>query len=235
MKILAIDTGGYSCSVALTENDTLKYEYAADHGRTHAVTLPGMIDAVLSASGTPFGDIDGFAVSTGPGSFTGLRIGIATIKGLGLAASKPVAAVSSLEALAYQCPGVETLICPLIDARKKEVYAAFYRWCGGRLNTVDPPTVGTPENILPGIRERCFFVGSGALLYKDIIENRLEKTSSIAPPGVNRVRASTVARLGYRQLQDNRGVSAHSVVPLYVRRPDAVKPPDAEKNSAKTL
>ncbi len=229
MKILAIDTGGYSCSVALTENDTLKYECAADHGKTHAVTLPGMIDAVLSASGTPFDDIDGFAVSTGPGSFTGLRIGIATIKGLGFAASKPVATVSSLEALAYQCPGVETLICPLIDARKKEVYAASYRWCGDRLNTVGPPTVGTPERILQGIGERCFFVGSGALLYKDIIENRLGKNAAIAPPGGNRVRASTVARLGYRQLQDNRGVSAHAVVPLYVRRSDA------EKNSAKTV
>ncbi|MFO8111826.1 MAG: tRNA (adenosine(37)-N6)-threonylcarbamoyltransferase complex dimerization subunit type 1 TsaB [Desulfosalsimonadaceae bacterium] len=223
MKILAIDTSGNTCSVALTEKETLFYEYTADPGRTHAVQLAGMIDAVLGASGLSVGDLEGFAVTTGPGSFTGLRIGIATVKGLAFAASKPVAPVSTLEVLAFQCTGVETFICPLIDARKNEVYAATYRWRGDHLDLVGRPQVTSPEQMLQGSREKCFYVGSGALLYRDLIARRLGDQAVIAPPRMGPVRASAVACLGFRQLHHGDGMTPQDVTPFYIRRSDAEK------------
>ncbi len=223
MKILAIDTSASTCSVALTENETPLYEYTADPGRTHAVQLSGMIDAVLGASGFSVGDLVGFAVTTGPGSFTGLRIGIATVKGLAFAAAKPVAPVSTLDVLAFQCVGVETLICPLIDARKNEVYTATYRWVGDHLELVGRPQVTGPEEILQGCGEKCFYVGSGALLYRDLIARRLGDQAVIAPPRMSLVRSSAVACLGFRQLHRGAGVAPHDVTPFYIRRPDAEK------------
>jgi tRNA threonylcarbamoyladenosine biosynthesis protein TsaB len=223
MKILAVDTASNTCSVALADNGMLKVEYSADHGRTHAVELGGMIDDVLRASGTAVSDIEAFAVTTGPGSFTGLRIGISTVKGLSYAVSRPVAPVSTLDALAFQCAGVETLICSLIDARKKEVYAAIYRWRGEQLETVSKPFVADPGQALAEIREKCFFVGTGALLYRELIEAQLGKLARVAPGEMSFVRASTVARLGGMALSENGGVSAHEILPFYIRRSDAEK------------
>lgn len=223
MKILAIDTSASTCSVALTENETLLYEYTADTGRTHAVQLSGMIDAVLGASGVSVGDLDGFAVTTGPGSFTGLRIGIATVKGLAFAAVKPVAPVSTLDVLAFQCAGVETLICPLIDARKNEVYGATYRWLGDQLDLVGRPQVTGAAGILQGGGEKCFYVGSGALLYRDLIAKRLGDQAVIAPPRMSMVRSSAVACIGFRQLNQGAGIAPHDIKPFYIRRPDVEK------------
>jgi len=221
MKILAVDTASHTCSVALTDGDALKYEYTADHGRTHTVELAGMIDVLLGESGTPIADIDAFAVTIGPGSFTGLRIGIATIKGLAFAASKPVAPVSTLDALALQCMGIDTLIRPFMDARKKEVYTAAYRFRGDHLETVADAQVADPASVLQGIEENCFFIGNGALLYKPLIEDVLGGLARIAPPGANVLRASTVARIGYEQLTAGNGIAPHDVVPCYIRRSDA--------------
>lgn len=221
MKILAVDTASHSCSVALTDDDALKYEYTADHGRTHTVELAGMIDVLLGESGTTIADIDAFAVTIGPGSFTGLRIGIATIKGLAFAASKPVAPVSTLDALALQCMGIDTLIRPFMDARKKEVYTAAYRFRGDHLEMMADAQVADPTSVLQGIQENCFFIGNGALLYKPLIEDTLGGLARIAPPGINILRASTVARIGYAQLAAGNGISPHDVVPCYIRRSDA--------------
>lgn len=221
MKILAVDTASHSCSVALTDDDALKYEYTADHGRTHTVELAGMIDVLLGESGTTIADIDAFAVTIGPGSFTGLRIGIATIKGLAFAASKPVAPVSTLDALALQCMGIDTLIRPFMDARKKEVYTAAYRFRGDHLEMMADAQVADPTIVLQGIQENCFFIGNGALLYKPLIEDTLGGLARIAPPGINILRASTVARIGYAQLAAGNGISPHDVVPCYIRRSDA--------------
>ncbi len=223
MIILAIDTSASTCSVALTDNETLKYEYTADHGKTHAVRLAGMIDEVLGASGMNAGDIDGFAVTTGPGSFTGLRIGIATVKGLAMAASKPVAAVSTLEVLAFQCAGVDFLIHPFIDARKKEVYTAGYRWDRGHLAMASPPLAASPDRIIPGIHEKCFFVGNGARLYRDFIEKQLGSAAVVAPEQMGTVRAAAVALLGFGVFQKKAGVHAHDITPFYIRRSDAEK------------
>lgn len=223
MKILAVDTASPVSGVALSDNGMLKYEYTADHGRTHAVKLPGMIDCMLRESGWRIGDIDGFAVSVGPGSFTGLRIGISTVKGLAFAGEKPVAPVSTHDALANQCAGLDTLVCTLVDARKKEVYAALYRQESGRMNAVDPPRVAAPDAVLADIGETCFFIGSGALLYRKAIENTLGRKARIAPEEMNILRASTIARLGHAALAAGAGRSPHEVIPVYIRRPDAEK------------
>lgn len=223
MKILAVDTSADTCSVALSENEHLKFERTADHGKTHAVTLAGMIDELLRTSGTTLDRMDGFAVTTGPGSFTGLRIGIATVKGLAFAVSKPVVPVTTLDVLAFQCTGIKSLICPLIDARKKEVYAAVYRWENHHLERVRPPMVAAPEKVLANMDEHCFFLGSGSLLYREVIEKQLGKKAVIAPKEMNRIRASAIAVLGYRQLRKNAGEAPHNIIPLYIRRSDAEK------------
>lgn len=126
MKILAVDTATKSCSVALTEDDAVLAETTTHSGQTHSRHLLNIVDAVIARAGLTLNQIDGFAVSIGPGSFTGLRIGISTVKGLAYGRGRPVVGVSSLEALSRQCPQTPQQICAMIDARKQEVYFCFY-------------------------------------------------------------------------------------------------------------
>ena len=128
MKLLAIDTATDSCSVAIIEDDTLRSELTAMPGQTHSKHLMPFIASVLDAAALKLTALDGFAVSLGPGSFTGVRIGISTVKGLAFSLGKPVVGISSLAALAWQCNESSGLICPMIDARKKQVYCGRYRF-----------------------------------------------------------------------------------------------------------
>ena len=128
MKILAVDTSAMSCSTAIVDNGVVRAELSTVNSQTHSKHLMTMIDTVCKISGIEVAGMDGFAVTIGPGSFTGLRIGISTIKGLAWSLKKPVAGISSLEALAWQCAPVPCLICPLLDARKHEVYSGRYRF-----------------------------------------------------------------------------------------------------------
>ena len=133
MKILAVDTATRSCSAAVIDGEALLAETTNTSNQTHSRHLLDTIDAVIEQAGLEITELDGFAVSNGPGSFTGLRIGIASIKGLAFSLGKPVVGVSSLDALAWQCAQSAYLICPLLDARKKEVYACRYRYKNNEL------------------------------------------------------------------------------------------------------
>lgn len=221
MILLAVDTATRVCGVALSEDDTVRIEYTADHGQTHARHVLRMIRTVLDEAGCGIDQLDGFCVTVGPGSFTGLRIGLSTVKGLALAADKPVTGVSSLDALAYPFEGADELVCPFVDARKKEVYTALYRWGADGFKIASPPRVTAPDAALSEIDTPCRFVGNGVRLYQEEIISRLGKRAILSSPVHDSIRASVIARLGYRRFLEHGGESPHALFPVYIRRSDA--------------
>jgi tRNA threonylcarbamoyladenosine biosynthesis protein TsaB len=221
MKILAVDTASRSCSVALLDDQGLAAQLSYSRGRTHSRHLMGMIDSVLQLAALSCADLDGLAVSCGPGSFTGLRIGIGAVKGLAAARNLPAVGVSTLQALAYQAAGSPYLICPLIDARRGEVYCARYRWEDGLLSEVAGEAVAPPHQAADGIDERALFVGSGALRHRDLIAAALGNRAVFIPSHLQMVRAAAVGLLGAIRLQACEGSEAADIVPRYLRRSDA--------------
>lgn len=221
MLILAIDTATPTCSVAVTRNHLLLAETTFTGGRTHATRLMTLVEDTLTLSGVDKMDIDGFAVSKGPGTFTGLRIGISTIKGLAFALNKPIAGVCSLEALAWQFPFASMDIIPMIDARRGEVYYSRYRFDEGRFTKQGDMGVAPPEKAVDGEKSPVLLVGSGVWSYKDVIIGCLGNNAVFAHESQNAIRASSVAMIGLRKIKDNGGVDAETIAPLYLRKSDA--------------
>jgi tRNA threonylcarbamoyladenosine biosynthesis protein TsaB len=220
MKILAVDTSSRSCSVAVVENDNLLAEIIKEDGETHSRHLMDMIKKVLELSGlVPF-DIDCFAVTKGPGSFTGLRIGISSVKGLAAATGKPLAGISTLDALAAQVLPTPYLVCSVIDARKGEVYSSRYRFIDGLIQKEMKEEAFLPDKAADGIGEPSLFIGDGASLYRDIIEKKLGNLAHFPPPLFNVIRASTVAFMSLKKFENNDTVDAALLVPHYIRKSD---------------
>ena len=221
MRILAVDTATTSCSVAIVDKTSLLSEFTLDKEETHSKHLMDMIKAALRVAGLNFSDLDGFAVTRGPGSFTGLRIGISTIKGLAVASEKPVVGVSSLEALAFQVSYSCDLICPILDARKGEVYFSRYRFLNGHLKKQTKERVAPPDQAVDDLNESCLFVGNGALLYKEMILEKMGKFSFFAPMIQNTIRASTIAYLSMAKFENNDTDDIEKLLPYYIRKSDA--------------
>jgi tRNA threonylcarbamoyladenosine biosynthesis protein TsaB len=222
MRILAVDTSTQTGSVAVLEADTLLAEVAVTSKETHGKRLMPAIDDTLKMAGLTIEDCEGFAVTIGPGSFTGLRIGVSTVKGLGFATKKPVTGVSTLDALAYQFPLFPDTVCPVLDARKGQIYAALYA-CVGHMKwkRESEASAAEPRQWLKKIQRTCLFVGDGALIYRELIRENLGSLALFAPPYLNRVRASVVAYIGMQQILDDEIVDVGNLVPHYIRRSDA--------------
>jgi tRNA threonylcarbamoyladenosine biosynthesis protein TsaB len=221
MKILAVDTATKICSVAMIDDGSLLVELTTGRNETHSKHLLEIIITVIAMSGLEVSDVDGFAVTIGPGSFTGLRIGISTIKGLAFAGDKPVVGISSLDALAWQCAHSAYLICSILDARKAEVYFCRYRFKNGELKKEGIEQVATPPEAVLGIREPCIFVGNGAQMYQEIISAELGEFAYFAPLGQHTIRASSVAYLSMNRFSKNDTDDVASLVPFYIRKSDA--------------
>jgi tRNA threonylcarbamoyladenosine biosynthesis protein TsaB len=221
MKILAVDTATKSCSVAVTEDGAVLGELTSVSHQTHSRHLMEMVHQVLGNAGVGMASVDGFAVTIGPGSFTGLRIGISSIKGLAYAVDKPVVGASSLEALARQSIPASDNICALIDARKGEVYAALYNFTGGALIREQDEIVLSTDDLLKQIERPCIFLGSGAVLYRGMIEQKLGDLAAFAPQQHHHIRASTVAEIGRIRLEQGDHVGTAELVPRYIRKSDA--------------
>ena len=164
MKVLAIESSAVTASVAIMTEDTLIAEYTINYKKTHSQTLLPMIDEICRMTETDVSDIDIVAVSYGPGSFTGLRIGAATGKGIALAKNKPMVAVPTLEAMAYNLIGDDRLICPVMDARRKHLYTGLYRFNGGKLEVVSKQCLIPYEELVDMLNEKnenVVFVGDG--------------------------------------------------------------------------
>ncbi len=221
MRILAVDTATKSCSVAITEQDAVLGELTSVSEQTHSRHLLEMIRTVMQNAGVGMSSLDGFAVSRGPGSFTGLRIGISSIKGLAFAVNKPVVGISSLEALAQQSIPASNRIFPLIDARKGEVYAAVYRFTPEGLIQESDEMVLSPDELLKDIDKPCLFLGSGAVLYREVIMQKLGGLGTFARQQRHVIRASTVAALGRKRFENGEVDEVAELVPHYIRKSDA--------------
>ena len=228
MKILAVDTSTKTCSVALIDNLSLLAEQVLISTRTHSKHLMRMINEVVDLSGCRMSDIDAFAVTKGPGTFTGLRIGISTVKGLACALSKPVLGVSTLKALAMQLTS-QTLICSMLNAHRGEIYSARYRYAASDekkrlLKEEFCETVLPIDQAVAGISEKCTFIGDGAVAYKKEIVDILGDLALFAPRCLNVIFASTVAYAGAEKSQSNQFASIEMLMPHYIRKPDAKLP-----------
>jgi tRNA threonylcarbamoyladenosine biosynthesis protein TsaB len=221
MKILAIDTSTPSCSVAVVEGEHLLAELTFDIPQTHSRHLMGMIDQVLNLCALTPEEIDGLAVTRGPGSFTGLRIGLAVVKGLAAALDKPVVAVSTLHALASQAAFYPHVISPMIDARRGEVYCSRYRMENGVLRQIADEAVLSPSEALQGLQEPALFIGSGARAYHGLITEALGCEACFASSNANLIRAGNVAILALDNFIGQVHADLGEITPLYLRKSDA--------------
>ena len=222
MKILGIDTSTPIGSVALIEDDKLVAEHTLNIVQAHSSRLMPAIDGILKWSDITADDLDGCAVGIGPGSFTGIRIGVATIKSLCYALDKPIVGVSTLEAVAYNLRWTNGVICPLLDARRSEVYGAIFEggseWC--RLSEDLCLSLDAFLDRLGEITEtqgRFTFVGDGLLTYGDAVRERLGESVHFADTIFNVPRGATIAHLGAQRLQHEDVDNYWTLVPNYVR------------------
>ncbi len=223
MKILAIDTSGGALSAALLDGDRLKAEYLVNHGLTHSQRLMPLLDTMLKDCGIGLADIDAFAVAKGPGSFTGLRIGVASVKALGFAENKPVVGVNTLEALCYHLPGAD-VICPLLDARNRQAFAAIYCRTDGAPEELLPPQAVTVDALCDRLKELerpVFLLGDGAAVYRETLAERLGSAARFAPPHLSLPRASSVAWAAKRALEAGEAADGKLLKPEYLRKSQA--------------
>lgn len=218
MLILAVDTTTPTGSVALLREGALLGQSDMAPPAAHSARLLRTVDGLLTRHGTTIREIEAFAVAAGPGSFTGIRIGLSAVKALAFASGRPVAPVSSLAALAAKAAGAGTgLVAPVIDAKKGEVYAALFRVREGELIEAVPQGAYDPGTFLKGLPggETIVFIGSGLEVYGEAVRARLGKAAVVsgAPPFI----AAEIGRLGYRLLSRGEGVAAARVEPLYFR------------------
>lgn len=220
MKILGLDSSGIVASVAVVEDDILVAEYTVNYKKTHSQTLLPMLDEIAKMTELDLNTIDAIAVAAGPGSFTGLRIGSATAKGLGLALKKPLIAVPTVEGLAYNLYDTDGLICPIMDARRRQVYTGIYRFEEHRLVTVEDQMAVPMEEMIRKLNEYqqpVTFLGDGVPVLADMIAEKLNVPYSFAPAHVNKQRAAAVAALGLIYYKEGRTQTAMEHIPDYLR------------------
>ena len=220
MILLTIDTSTTACSAALTDNGKILGEYLLDTGKTLSGRLLEVIDCIMKETGLAVAGLDGIGVALGPGSFTGLRVGVATAKGLALAADKPVAGFSSLAMLAMNLPWSAYPVCPMLDARKNEVYAAIYN-CESYPATIVEDCVASPALFLEKITKPTVFVGSGAVRYREMIESKLGPMAIFAPGVSDQPRASVGAALAHRVFLQDKTTPLSLLNPVYIRPSEA--------------
>lgn len=236
MKILALDSSGLVASVAITEDDTLLAEYTVNYKKTHSQTLLPMLDEVAQMIELDLSTIDAIAVAGGPGSFTGLRIGSATAKGLGLALGKPLVSVPTVDALAWNFYGSSYTICPMMDARRNQVYTGIYRFEGESFVTIQEQYPAAIEEIAARLNELAapvMILGDGVPVYRNVLEELLTVPYQFAPAHMGRQRASAVAALAMRYIQEGRTETAAEHKPDYLRLSQAERE-RAEKENGKS-
>lgn len=225
MKILAFDSSGLVASVAIVQDDNLIAEYTTNYKKTHSQTLLPMLDEVVRMTETDKKSFDLLAVAAGPGSFTGLRIGSATVKGLALAWDIPVVAVPTLEALAYNAWGSRRIICPIMDARRRQVYTGLYRFDKDDKMEVlmyqVPMDIGELIEVLGDRGEEVLFVGDGIDVYADTIRQKMTVPFSFAPAHMNKQRAGSVAVAAKKRYEEGIYTSGDDFAPEYLRQSQA--------------
>ena len=221
MKLLAVDTATEVCGVAIVEDGRVTADLSLNGGVTHTRSVMAAVEGLLRTTRLTVSDIDLYAVTRGPGSFTGLRIGISTIKGLAVASAKPMVGVSSLEVVAHQAPEGTPLVCALMDARRNEVYWCLYRRQDNQLVPQSDETVGAAEGIAAHIDDACFFIGNGLVQYRAVIERALQRPAVFADHEDLGIRPAVLARLAWKRFQNGYVDDVSTFAPVYLRKSDA--------------
>lgn len=217
MNILAIDTSALTATAAVLADDTLLGEVSTTTRLTHSQSIMPMIDELLEKVSLDISEIDLFACSQGPGSFTGLRIGIGTVKGLAYGLEKKVVGVSTLEALAHNIAFTDCIISPIMDARRGQVYNALYKYNNGRLECKTEPRALSVEELCSELTEKTVFVGDGVKVHREKISTLLGDKVLFAPPQHCLQRAGSVA---YAAL-NKEAIDAAELTAVYLRKPQA--------------
>lgn len=220
MRILAFETATLAGSAALLDGSRVVGESLVDIAITHSERLMAMVDRLLTDCGWHVSALDGLAVSIGPGSFTGLRIGVATIKGLGLALRLPVAAVPTLDALAWKLPFAGAPVCPLLDARKGEVYLALYRWQAGRMERQSDYLALSPRAAVERLIPPVILLGDGIAACRPFLADGGGGVHE-APGTSSAPSAAIVGRLGHAMLESQQAADLDTLAPLYLRPSEA--------------
>ena len=207
--------------VALLNEEKLLSEYTLDVQTTHSARLMPALDHILRDSSVDKGELDGIAISIGPGSFTGLRIGLATAKGLALGLGIPLVGVPTLDALAGNIPFAAHQVCPMLDARKGEVYTSLFRHENGALVRRSPYQVMPPRDLVEQIDEKTIFLGDAVDVYGDLVREKLGDLALFAPDAQRLPRAAIVAEIGLLKLKTGKRLDIASSEPIYIRPSDA--------------
>jgi len=222
MKILALETATLAGSIALFDDvQGLIGEVKINVKIAHAERLMPTIQWFLESSRISINDIDAFAISIGPGSFTGLRIGLSTVKGLSYTTKKPIIPVPTLDAFARTLPFCPHLICPMLDARKNEVYTGLYKWRNNSCEKIIPETAINPEEFLKKINKPVVLMGDGVKIYRELIIDILKTNAIFAPHSKMIPSASTVAEIAVERIHQGIITDPIKLTPFYIRKSEA--------------
>lgn len=237
MKILALDSSGLVATVAVVEDDTLLAEYTVNYKKTHSQTLLPMLDEIVKMIELDLQTIDAIAVAGGPGSFTGLRIGSATAKGLGLALEKPLIHIPTVEGLAYNMWGTDRLVCPIMDARRNQVYTGIYAFEQGELEILEEQMavdLSVIADKLNSLGRPVIFLGDGVPVYREQLKGLMQVPYTFAPAHMNKQRAGAVAALAVKYAAAGRMETAEAHQPDYLRLSQAERERNAKNAAGET-
>ncbi len=236
MKILALDSSGLVASVAVMEEENLLAEYTMNYKKTHSQTLLPMLDEMAKMIDLDLETVDAIAVAGGPGSFTGLRIGSATAKGLGLALKKPLISVPTVDGLAYNLCGTDKIVCPLMDARRNQVYTGIYEFEGTKLKVLESQMAVDISEIaekLNALGREVIFLGDGWPVYEQKLAELMKVPYFAAPAHMSRQRAGALAALAMTYAKEGRMETATEHQPDYLRLSQAERERLEKERAAK--
>lgn len=232
MRILGIESSSLVAGIAILDDDIITAEFTINYKLTHSQTLLPMLANIRDILNIDMNSIDAIAVSGGPGSFTGLRIGVATAKGISLAIKKPLINIPSLEAMAYNFYDTLSLVVPIMDARRMQVYTGIYR-NKDKFEIIKSQSAISIEDLINELNklgEKIIFLGDGVPVYKDVIEKELSVEYSFAPANMNRQRAASVALLAKKYYKEGRFTSSKDFEIEYLRKSQAEREREEAEN-----
>lgn len=232
MIVVGLETSSTNAGIAVIRDRQVMAEASQELGGVHAETLPGMLERIMDDLDVQWSEVEGFAISIGPGSYTGLRVGLSLVKGLAYVTKRPVAAVPTLDAIAFQVPSCRYPVHVLTDARRGQVYEARYDTSGGWPERHTEYRVGPLEDVLASIEDKVLLVGSGVDAYRPDIVAVLGERACFPPAGAGRLMASSTAFLGLDRLKRGEQSDLNELEPLYLRKTDFARQPPSRLERA---